>query len=267
MSLLLAHEIIRHSPQQASARSVLFLHGMLARGSNLRSFAKLLSQSLQCDALLVDQRAHGDSGSGAPPHTVHACADDIGRLLPALELAAPTVVVGHSFGGKVACVYADQAAQVRSCVVLDSPPGVWQDVDAEGDSVARLLSVLPTVQVHSRAQVARDLETTHGFSRSVGQWMTTNVKDQGAFCFDLEVCRQLFENYRALDLMPLLTGMRTEKVCFVRAEKNRAWTASVLRDFAELPNPRVSLVTARGLGHWLHAENPLAVRDLVLPYV
>jgi pimeloyl-ACP methyl ester carboxylesterase len=85
--------------------------------------------------LLVDLRCHGDSASlkKRGPHTVASTALDVLKLVVQLRLT-PRVLVGHSFGGKVALSMVEQAAKplarpVRAWV-LDATPG---KVRAGGD--------------------------------------------------------------------------------------------------------------------------------------
>ena len=49
----------------------------------------------------MDLRGHGDSHDVEPFHTVDACARDVIDLVMELELDVE-LVIGHSFGGKIA---------------------------------------------------------------------------------------------------------------------------------------------------------------------
>src|SRR5262245_61132713 len=82
--------------------TILFLHGILGRGSNLRTIAKsFIVARPHWSAFLVDLRGHGRSPKGSPDPSIAAAAGDV--LAIAAE-AVPTVraIVGHSLGGKVA---------------------------------------------------------------------------------------------------------------------------------------------------------------------
>mmetsp|Transcript_20063 Transcript_20063/g.24721 ORF Transcript_20063/g.24721 Transcript_20063/m.24721 type:complete len:201 (+) Transcript_20063:54-656(+) len=98
-------------------RTVIFLHGLLGSGKNLRNPAKKLTQSYPDDiaALLLDLRGHGNSNHDPnlrplqPPHTIHNCAFDIIQTMTTLGLTgenhSPIGCVGHSFGGRCALQY------------------------------------------------------------------------------------------------------------------------------------------------------------------
>jgi len=210
---LLAHEVLQHVPGRSSAKpSLLFLHGMLARRQNLRSFARLFVDSYEADAILVDHRGHGDSDAMIPPHTIQACAEDLRNLLVTLPVSPVGTVIGHSFGGKVAIEYSNIAQPVKACVVLDCPPGPWVDIDADRDSVARLLALLPRLTpVSSKAELANELEVTHGFSKMVAMWMTTNVKGH-SWVFNIDTVNALMNDYVSLNLFPMLENIKTPQV-------------------------------------------------------
>uniref|UniRef100_A0A453G6Q6 AB hydrolase-1 domain-containing protein n=1 Tax=Aegilops tauschii subsp. strangulata TaxID=200361 RepID=A0A453G6Q6_AEGTS len=91
--------------------------------------------------LLVDLRCHGDSASikKRGSHTVASTAFDVLKLIGQLRLS-PRVLVGHSFGGKVALSMVDQAAKPLArpvrVWVLDATPGkVRSGLDGEDHPV------------------------------------------------------------------------------------------------------------------------------------
>jgi len=62
------------------------------------------------DGLVVSHRAHGGSDAGPEPHNLFACAEDLHHLLQDMG-RQPDVLCGHSFGGKVALAYSQQALE------------------------------------------------------------------------------------------------------------------------------------------------------------
>lgn len=129
--------ILHHSEIESSGAAqdiVFFLHGILDRGRNWRRFAQeLVSQRPHWKAVLVDLRLHGESQGFDPPHTIHACGEDVVTLVRELNKAreqqgsAPSkrVLVGHSFGGKVALEAVRQAPDLfASLWLIDSFSGL-----------------------------------------------------------------------------------------------------------------------------------------------
>src|SRR5215213_4227042 len=115
----------------AARRTIVLLHGIYGRGRNWAAVARsLTARRPEWAAALVDLRLHGASPAFHPPHTVAACADDVRDLIVrADDWPAPVdVVVGHSFGGKVALsLIADGPAPPLSQVwVVDSTPAAGE---------------------------------------------------------------------------------------------------------------------------------------------
>jgi pimeloyl-ACP methyl ester carboxylesterase len=235
--------------------------------------------------LLVDHRGHGESTGGTqnvfpPPHTVEACVQDTRRLVKSLLdkgeiLTEPSVIIGHSFGGKVSLKYRDEVDNSSVLTwVLDATPGPINpeifDTDNEKESVVRLKKVLRTLPPWTtKAQLVKLLTDAH-FSQMVAQWMTTNVvtKEDGSagFMFDLDTVDQLFEDYCRIDMFPGLKQKAVNKpVHFLRAGRNRTmWTSSVLEKFEhDVDKDTVFLHTMPKAGHFLHAEDPDGVYNII----
>jgi esterase len=122
----------RVTAEGAEPRLWLFvLHGIFGAGRNWGSvMRRVLRARPEWGALLIDLRQHGASQNFTGPHTVAAAADDIERLI-AQSGIQPTAVLGHSFGGKVALVFAAAAspaarASLRQVWVVDSTPATTQ---------------------------------------------------------------------------------------------------------------------------------------------
>lgn len=253
---------------------VLVLHGILGSGRNLRTFAHSLAQARpELRLWLVDLRNHGDSQGAPPPHTIAACCDDLDALVAARGLR-PRWVIGHSYGGKVAVAWsARQPVGLERVWVLDSPPaGRPLAPDADGDAADNVERVIATLRqipmpLARRQDVVRAF-AERGFPPSIGQWMTTNVRqapDGFRWCFDLDAIDEMLVSYLATDVWPILEspppGLRID---VVRAERSRRWPLDVLARFAAIQHERTQLHTLPDAGHWLHVERTDALVALML---
>jgi pimeloyl-ACP methyl ester carboxylesterase len=232
-------------------------------------------------ALLVDHRGHGESNLDfSPPHTVQSCTDDVRLLVETLlrngELMnEPNVVIGHSFGGKVALKYREQSEKPILSWILDAAPGPINpelfDTDNQRESVVRLKKVLRTLPPwKTKAQLVKAL-TDANFSLMVAQWMTTNVvtKQDGSleFAFNLDIIDTLFDDYCKLNMFPSLSNRDLHKpVHFLRAGRNKMmWTEQVLSNFDHnVDKETVFLHTMLKAGHFLHAEDPEGVYNIIV---
>ena len=198
----------------------------------------------------------------------------------------PEVVIGHSFGGKVALDLLRRAkesgglhAPARDTWVLDALPGATDgNKSLEPQSVSRVLSELRqiTPPFASRSALVRDMKG-RGFSEMLAQWMTTNTKaaKDGTYewAFDLDTIETLFADYRAVNYWGLLRELEAHnsRVHFVRAGLNTAWTPAVLNDFETAMggsgDSNISLHHIPDSGHWVHVEALEEVARLIEPTV
>ena len=255
----------------AASVDVWLLHGILGSGSNLRSLAVTLTrQRPELRLWLVDLRNHGRSQGAPPPHTIAGCTADLDALARHLG-HTPQVVIGHSFGGKVALAWGARARPgLRQVWMLDASPapGHLSAAPSSEDDVEALIAALrsialPLPQRHDAvtALIAR------GFPRHIGQWMTTNLRSTTAgyqWVFSLDAIEAMLASHAATDLWSVLEspppGVRLH---LVRAERSRRWTEPTLRRLLAIEHGATRLHILADAGHWLHVDQPAALVSLL----
>ncbi|KAL8485804.1 hypothetical protein ACS0TY_027913 [Phlomoides rotata] len=265
------------APQPPTA---VLLHGILGSRKNWGTFARRLAKEFpKWQFLLIDLRCHGDSASlkKRGPHTVASAALDVLKLLGALKLT-PRVVVGHSFGGKVALSMVDQVAKPLArpvrVWVLDATPGKVR-AGADGDDhPAELISFLSRLpkEVSSKRDVV-DALVQDCFSNDVAQWVVTNLqptKINGAssssfsWIFDLKGIAEMYQSYEDTNLWKLVEDVpRGVHINFLKAERSlHRWALEDLRrihiaeEQAVEEGGGVEMHVLEDAGHWVHADNP-----------
>lgn len=257
---------------QAAERRVLFLHGILGSGANLRTIARrFLASRPRWDAWLVDLRGHGDSPKSTPNPSLDAAAADVRELVArSLPVGA---VVGHSFGGKVALALLRDGRSLSPhahVVTLDSNPGTRQ-APRNGDSalaVIELLDSLPKTFASRAAFI--DAVAARGMSRGLAQWLgmsvTSDPEGGVRFGLDLNELRGLLHSYFAADLwdvvesppgdvnVHIVIGAKSDSY----SQKDRERMGAIA---ATQPKTTVDLLPT---GHWVHAEDPDGVVRLLL---
>lgn len=239
------------------------LHGIYGAGRNWRGVAKgLVARRPDWGVLLVDLRQHGGSTGFAGPHTVGAAAADLDGLGAPGPIRG---VLGHSFGGKVALAHARDAESLAQVWVVDSTP----DAREPGGSAWRMLEILRRVpgRYESREDAVSAL-VAEGVERPIALWMTTNLERRGdsyVWRLDFDEMETLLRSYFDTDLWPVVeTPPARLTVHVVRATESSVLDpAAVARvRAAGAATGRVHLHEVSG-GHWLNADNPEALVELL----
>lgn len=258
----LAHTELTAGPKPPE-RWVLFLHGLLGRSGNWRSFGRRWVETHPTwGAGLVDLRLHGDSReSFPPPHTVRAAAEDVLALLPAFP-GPVDAVVGHSLGGKV--VLAAQRASGQRfgrAVVLDASPSPRPDgFGAEQTrDILTLLGQLPR-EYRTRAEFVAAAEAG-GQPRSIAQWLAMALQPSGGTLvldLDLPGLESLYQSVLAEDDWDVVTSVpEGHRLGFVVGGASPTVEPAARERLAALA-PRVTLEEIPGAGHWVHVDTPEA---------
>src|SRR5688500_18736345 len=157
------------------------LHGIFGMGRNWASvMRRFVRESPDWNARLIDLRQHGASQGFAAPHTLQAAARDLHELAAGLG-ETPAGVLGHSFGGKVALMYAREHGQALQQIwIIDSTPEA-RVPDGTAWRMLELLRQTPR-EFASREQLITLLESFR-VQRNTAQWMATNLEatDSGTY--------------------------------------------------------------------------------------
>jgi esterase len=274
---MLAHELV--TSDERPDHWMLFLHGLLGRRVNWRSFARsYVARRPSWGAVLVDLREHGDSLGLPGPHTVAAAGQDlveVAQSVVQLHGGRVTGVLGHSFGGKVAIVGASRLRAVGEGVdelwIIDAPVGPrMHSRDRTTDHVFETLGALaPSFEQRSDfidALVAANV------ARPIAQWLATNlVSQEGSrwrFALELELLRALLEDFKRADLWPLVDAEieAGTRVSLVLGDRSEAVFGEEL-DKAHA-RARVGLMeihTVTNAAPWVHVDNPAGLLEVLVP--
>jgi pimeloyl-ACP methyl ester carboxylesterase len=252
---------------------MLFLHGILGSGANWRMIAKrFIAARPRWGAVLVDLRMHGASLSFAPPHTVANAAQD----LVALEARVPGPIrgiLGHSFGGKVALQWTREEGErlgLERAFIIDSNPGARPDGrGSEGTiKVVELLATLPE-SFPTRQSFVEEIQR-RGQDLAIAQWLAMNLERDGdklRFALDVNAIRALLDDYFARDLWSVVENPPGDaKIVLINGAKSNVYDENdrARAEAIVAKNERVSLHIVPRAGHWVHADAPEALHDLLV---
>ena len=249
---------------------IFLCHGIMGSGQNWRTFARSLQEVRPEHGIaLIDLRNHGRSPMGDAPHTIRACAEDLVALEQ--EIGKPKIVIGHSFGGKVALDYAHLRSPGQIWM-LDSPPGTLDEKPEDQSEVIQVIAALRAVPtpLEKRKDLV-DCLMVQGFSRAISNWMTTNLRrgpDGYEFRFSLPVIEALLTDYFQYDGWKVLEK-KTEStdVHVVYAQNSDRWTDESRARLMALSEFGVGVHCLPRAGHWVHVDNPAGLRNLLDRYL
>jgi esterase len=259
----------------AANNLVIFLHGIMGNKKNLTGFVQnFLKEVTGYRALIFDLRNHGTSTKHVPPFTVQACAEDIQAACEALSVR-PKVIVGHSFGGKVALLSANYIKSISDVWLLDCPPGPIQQKNVNNDKESfTTLSVIRALEdlawpVQSRLKLTNDL-MDRGMSNAIAAWMTTNLqKDDEGFrlVFEPKEMKAMLLDFLKLDGWPYVSALSDQRsIHLVAAEFGNRVFASDDSKLKQLAGKNGYFHVLKNAGHFLHADNPVELIRLMSPY-
>ncbi|XP_020575813.1 protein ABHD11 isoform X2 [Phalaenopsis equestris] len=260
--------------------TAVFIHGILGCRKNWGSFARRLSQEFPMwQFLLVDLRCHADSASikKRGPHSVASAALDVLQLVRQLRII-PRVLVGHSFGGKVALSMVDQAAKPLArplrVWILDATPGKVRPGGDGNDHPGELIAFLQRLpkKISSKQEVVSAI-VQQGFSRDVAQWVATNLRPIGnsnsrplgfSWNFDLNGIADMYTSYETTNIWGIVENVpRGVHMNFLKAERSlHRWALEDLQrihaaeELASDEGAGVQMHVLEDAGHWVHADNP-----------
>jgi pimeloyl-ACP methyl ester carboxylesterase len=268
---ILHHDRVTAAPGAEPARWLYVLHGIFGAGRNWASIARrVVRRRPEWGALLVDLREHGRSGAFPPPHTIAAAAQDVDVLVRATGLP-PTAMLGHSFGGKVALMFAREygvGVGLEQLWIIDSLPDPVPTPQGGAWGMLGMLRRHPG-PFAGRGEAVAALEA-EGLPNGVAQWASTNLEPSAGgqlrWRLDPDAIEVLLRDFFRTDLRDVVAdppaGMR---IHFVRAASSDVLPVEVAERIRALGhgNGRVTVQNVRG-GHWLNADNPDAMEALLV---
>jgi esterase len=258
----------RIAAHESPSRHLVMLHGIYGRGRNWQGIARsLVAARPEYCCWLVDLPYHGDSGPGVHGDTVEGIARDLQDWIASAGFI-PDAMLGHSYGGKVALAYALLQMDVPLQVwVIDSTP----ETKAPSGSAWTMLELIRRLppRFGSRDE-AVDAIVAGGFTLGVAQWMATNLtREQGTFVWrlDFSAMERLLDDFFVTDLWKFVEQPGpSQDVHFLKASESNTISTNALERLERAPKDRVHVHHAAG-GHWIHAESPQIVLDLLVKYL
>jgi pimeloyl-ACP methyl ester carboxylesterase len=240
------------------------LHGIYGRGRNWQSIARaVVAARAEYACWLIDLPHHGDSPAGSHGDTVNGLAADLTAWCRA-EGLMPVAVLGHSYGGKVALAFADLHRDSPLQIwVIDSTPEVKPPAGSAWGMLEAIRRLPPRFATRDDAITAI---ASQGYSLAVAQWMATNLArgDDGfEWRIDFDAMERLLRDFFDTDLWHVVEAPAPRhEIHFLKASESSVLTPAAIGRI-EHAGSNVHLHQRAG-GHWIHAESPQVVVDLLI---
>ena len=246
-----------HYKEMGHGQPLLILHGLFGTLDNWQSLAKRLAEHY--NIFLVDLRNHGRSPH-ADEHTYELMADDVRELVEDLQIPTPAIM-GHSMGGKVAMKYALKfPTHITKLIVVDIAPKAYPP---HHDDIIDALQSVDLEKATTRSDIDDQL-ARYIKEQSVRQFLAKNVyrKDEGGFGWrmNLEAIDKNYENIAAA----ITSEIPFKKdALFIKGGKSGYIKQEDQYSSIEHLFTQVEIETIPEAGHWVHAEAPDKVFELV----
>jgi esterase len=263
MSLILHAEV--SGPKEKSEddcdfhiQDIVIVHGLFGSLSNWRSISKSLSQQYRIHSL--DLRNHGASPWSDEMSYIDM-AGDLEHYIRTNELVAPHIL-GHSMGGKVCMALLQNFdIEIGLAFIADIAPVSYGH---DHDHLIDALKSLNLEGIHSRQEADKKLAQSID-SQPIRQFLLQNLK-RGQSGFEWRI------NLGAISaskdqIFGYPDGHQVDtNIIFIKGE-NSDYIEDKYHDLILKQFPRADFDTIQNAGHWLHAEQPAALVNILKNYL
>ena len=240
-------------------KPIIIQHGLFGAGDNWLTAARLLEENYR--VILPDARNHGQS-----PHddafNYEAMAEDLAELLDELGLDR-ALFVGHSMGGKAVMHLAvNYPNLVQKLVVVDIAPRYYP---VHHQTILKAFSSIDLSKLKSRKD-ADDAMAVYIKDMSTRQFLLKNLTraDSGGFEWklNLPIIKEQIENVGD----PLPADTRYEGPTLFIGGSNSDYIKEEDHALIRQHFPEAKIESIAGAGHWVHAEKPEEVVELMTDF-
>lgn len=239
---------------------ILLLHGLFGSLDNWMTLSKQLSSDFT--VYLVDLRNHGQSFH-SNQFDYNSMVMDIKRLADTLNIGVFSLL-GHSMGGKVSMFYASQYPEtIDKLIVVDMAP---RHYPVHHQQILKGLSTIDPLSLASRNEADTKLQA-YVNDEGVRQFLLKNLKrnSNGSFSWkiNLQAISSQIENVG--EGLPSSAEVDVPTLFIRGGDSEYISDEDIHQINRQFPNSTVS--TVPGVGHWVHAEAPGKLLEMVKEFL
>jgi pimeloyl-ACP methyl ester carboxylesterase len=241
-----------------AGRPLIILHGLFGLSDNWVTFARMMTDNFKI--YIPDLRNHGQSPQSSVMN-YSAMAEDIFEFIQQHEITNP-IILGHSMGGKVAMQFGiDYPELPNSLIIVDISTRKYIIRDTHLD-VANAMMSIDFDTVESRKEIEDQIAVMISDPR-IQLFILKNLyrPNPGRFAWRPNLA-SISENLDILtDRIPAGNKF-TKPVLFTKGGKSDYILDSDLKEIGELFDD-FELSTIKDAGHWVHADTPITLHEIV----
>lgn len=251
---------------------LIILHGLYGSSDNWAAIAKKISSAFT--VYLPDLRNHGQSPH-SPIHDYNSMSNDIFELVQDLKIDK-FILAGHSMGGKAAMAFALKwPEKLNALMVIDISP--YGYCDKENIFYKQHIGILEAIisvnpEDHKRREDIETILRIRIDSEKVRGLIMKSLQrtDNGTFIWKING-RALLSNIHNIMEEIIPPGGETNpvtgfNVLFIRGGLSEYLQLSDIGEIRKI-FPAAEMLTVENAGHWIHAEKPDEVSQLLLKQI
>lgn len=245
--------------QFGQGEPIIILHGLFGMLDNWQTVAKKLAEHYT--VFIIDQRNHGKSPHD-PELDYPTMAEDL-KCFMEENWIYKAHLIGHSMGGKTVMQFAlEYPDMVDKLVVVDIAPKKY--TGGHQTIFDALFSLdLDTLEGRSDAETQLGKKIAEA---GVRQFLLKNLsrKKEGGYAWKMNLSA-IFEHYE--DILDTIEGESADmETLFIKGGKSK-YIQDEDRDTITDLFPNSTIQTVDNAGHWVHAEQPEILMDMVLEFL
>ena len=250
-----------HYLDQGQGPPLVILHGLFGTLDNWQTLARRWATEASLRVVSVDLRNHGRSFH-SPEHSYALMAQDVLALFDHLQLGPNTTLMGHSMGGKVAMRLAlDHPERLARLIVVDIAPR-FSDMEHQDDILEGLQAVDFTA-ITNRQQADAAL-AQYVSNLGTRQFLLKNLyrKEDNSFAWRINLA-VLAAQLPAVGEATTGPTPFLKPALFIRGGRSNYITPEDKLHGIPALFPNSEVATVVDAGHWVHAEKPEEVFEMV----
>ncbi len=247
-----------HYKKYGEGQPMIIVHGLFGTLDNWQTIGKKIAENFE--VYLIDQRNHGHS-PWSKEMNYNATAEDLHELILDLNLSN-VILVGHSMGGKTVMTYATKYPEyLDKLIVVDISP---KQYPLHHQQILAGLNSIDLTKTNKRREADEQLKK-YIDNVEIRQFLLKNLYwiEKGKLAWRINIPVLTEEMDEILAEIPMV---KVEvPTLFIRGERSNYITEDDYQDiYNQFPNSEIE--TIYGVGHWVHAENPLEFYDLLMSF-